>query len=56
MIICYIDISSVSIFPLENNAVLIVNPHAIITGHLPFKHFQSVSRRNAKLLEIVSGI
>lgn len=43
VIVCYLDIERVAVFPYEANPELIIDPDAVLSRAIATKHFQAMS-------------
>ena len=51
MIVCYFDTICITLNPLKNDFILVIDSDRVITLQLSGKFFESVSRWNSELIE-----
>jgi len=56
MVVCNLDIVSISITPSEANSPLLVNPNAVLALAITREFFEAVTRWNAKIVESFCGV
>jgi hypothetical protein len=56
VVIHYLYIVCVSVLPFEADTVSIIDPNAMLALAVMFQSFQTVCRRNAKLVEFLNAV